>query len=151
MCENNKIFDKWKSITLLFCHSSYFHFDGYRYCITYQIKIQGDNKVNRKTNSGITVEQMYLEWNLSLSTLNHGRKRIFNYNTKRGTKSLKLVEEGFRSIPILYCIVLYCIVLMGWSLLRNALRPFKIYCAPPNLGIRTWICRIILLRGLFFF
>ena len=31
----------------------------------------------------------------------------------------------------------------GWSLLPNALRPFKIYCSPPNLGItRTWICRL---------
>ena len=38
---------------------------------------------------------------------------------------------------------MYCIVLMEWSLLPNALRPFKIYCAPPNLGItRTWICRL---------
>ena len=35
------------------------------------------------------------------------------------------------------CIVLYCIVLMGWSMLSNALRSFKIYCAPPDLGIRT--------------
>ena len=25
--------------------------------------------------------------------------------------------------------------LMGWSLLPNALRPFQIYCALPNLGI----------------
>ena len=25
---------------------------------------------------------------------------------------------------VLYCIALYCIVLMGWSLLLNALRPF---------------------------
>ena len=40
------------------------------------------------------------------------------------------------------CIALYCIVLKGWSLLPNALRPFQIYCAPPNLGIRTWICRL---------
>ena len=39
---------------------------------------------------------------------------------------------------------------MEWSLLPNALRPFKIYCAPSNLGIRTWICRLNLLRGLFF-
>ena len=31
---------------------------------------------------------------------------------------------------------------MGWSLLHTALRPFKIYCAPPNLGTRTWICRL---------
>ena len=28
--------------------------------------------------------------------------------------------------------VLYCIVLMGWSLLPNALRSFKIYCASLN-------------------
>ena len=34
----------------------------------------------------------------------------------------------------LFCIVF---VLMGRSLLFNALRPFKIYCAPPNLGTRT--------------
>ena len=40
-------------------------------------------------------------------------------------------------------IVLYYIVLMGWSLLPNALRHFQIYCAAPNLGItRTWICRL---------
>ena len=41
------------------------------------------------------------------------------------------------------CCILYLyfvFVLKGWSLLPNALRPFKIYCAPPNLGIpRTWI------------
>ena len=35
----------------------------------------------------------------------------------------------------------FVFVLMGWSLLPNALQPFKIYCAPPNLDIRTWICR----------
>ena len=36
-----------------------------------------------------------------------------------------------------------CIVLMGWSLLPNALRLFQINCAPPNLGItRTWIYRL---------
>ena len=37
----------------------------------------------------------------------------------------------------------YCIVLKGWSLLPNALLPFQIYCAAPNLGItRTWIFRL---------
>ena len=37
--------------------------------------------------------------------------------------------------------VLFAFVFMGWSLLPNAMRPFKIYCAPPNLDItRTWIC-----------
>ena len=30
---------------------------------------------------------------------------------------------------------LNCIELKGWSLLPNALLPFQIYCAPPNLGI----------------
>ena len=35
---------------------------------------------------------------------------------------------------------LFAFVLMGWSLLPNALRPFRVYCAPPNLGItKTWI------------
>ena len=34
-------------------------------------------------------------------------------------------------------IVLFVFVLMGWSLLPNAMRPFKIYYAPPNLVIRT--------------
>ena len=29
---------------------------------------------------------------------------------------------------------MYCIVLKEWSLLPNALRPYKVYCAPPNLG-----------------
>ena len=32
-------------------------------------------------------------------------------------------------------IFFFVFVLMGLSLLPNALRPFKIYCAPPNLGI----------------
>jgi hypothetical protein len=37
----------------------------------------------------------------------------------------------------------FVFVLMGWSLLPNALRPTKIYYAPPNLGItRTSICRL---------
>ena len=37
----------------------------------------------------------------------------------------------------------FVFVLMGWSLLPNSLRPFQIYCAPPNLGItRTWIRRL---------
>ena len=52
-----------------------------------------------------------------------------------------LISEQ-KCLFVLYCIVLYCIVfvLMGWSLLPNALRPFQIYCAPLNLGItRTWI------------
>ena len=37
----------------------------------------------------------------------------------------------------------FVFVLMGWSLLPNALRPYKIYCAPSNLCIaRTSICRL---------
>ena len=42
---------------------------------------------------------------------------------------------GFQTLFLL-------IVLMGCSLLANALLPFKIHCASPNLGIRTWICRL---------
>jgi hypothetical protein len=38
----------------------------------------------------------------------------------------------FYKINVMFVFVF---VLMGWSLLPNALRPFKIYCAPPNFGI----------------
>ena len=32
---------------------------------------------------------------------------------------------------------------MGWSLLPNALRPYQIYCAPPDLGnTRWWMCQL---------
>ena len=37
--------------------------------------------------------------------------------------------------PFLWALYLYLYLLKEWSLLPNALRPFKIYCAPPNLGI----------------
>ena len=33
----------------------------------------------------------------------------------------------------LHLFVLYCIVLMGWSLLPNVLRPMEIYCALPTI------------------
>ena len=39
-------------------------------------------------------------------------------------------------------IVLYCIVLMGDYSCPMHCDPFKIYCAPANLNIRTWICRL---------
>ena len=48
------------------------------------------------------------------------------------------------------CYWLNCIVLMGWSLLPNALRPFWDLLCSPNVDTRTWICRLILLRDLFF-
>ena len=41
----------------------------------------------------------------------------------------------------IYIITLY-LFLMGWSLLPNALQPCKLYCGPPNFGIRTLICRL---------
>ena len=41
---------------------------------------------------------------------------------------------------------------MGWSLLPNALRLFKIYCAPSNLGIaRAWMCRLNFAQSPIFF
>ena len=41
-------------------------------------------------------------------------------------------------------ILLYCIVLYWWCGHCCAMHcdVFKIYCALPNLGIRTWICRL---------
>ena len=57
------------------------------------------------------------------------------YNSKHKFDNLGIFQK-------LSCILLYCIVLKGWSLLPNALRPFQIYRAPPNLGIRTCICRL---------
>ena len=39
--------------------------------------------------------------------------------------------------------LVFVFALMGWSLLPNVVRPFKIYCAPPNLGITsTWKYRL---------
>ena len=56
-------------------------------------------------------------------------------------------------VPLHLLFLLYFIVLYWWGghccPMHCAL--FKIHCAPPNLGItRTWIYRLILLRGLFF-
>ena len=51
-----------------------------------------------------------------------------------------LLFQFFISLQINIFIINNCIVLKGWSLLPNALWPFQIYCAPPNLGIRMWIC-----------
>ena len=42
------------------------------------------------------------------------------------------VSLGRKSMKMFTHIVFY---LMGWSLLPNALRPFKIYCAPSNFDI----------------
>ena len=64
-----------------------------------------------------------------------------------------LRESGSRDLfisSVIICIVFYCIVLMEWSLLPNALRPFIIYWAPPSLGIRTWICRLNFAQRPFF-
>ena len=41
-------------------------------------------------------------------------------------------------------------VLMEWSLLPNALRPFLDLLCSPDLDNRTWICQLNFLRGLFF-
>ena len=47
------------------------------------------------------------------------------------TRNLSRMRENNR---LTICIV-FIFVLMGWSLLPNALRTIKIYCAHPNLGI----------------
>ena len=53
-------------------------------------------------------------------------------------------------IETFFFIVLFCIVLMGWSLLSNALRPFWDLLCSPNLDTRTWICRLNFAQGPFF-
>ena len=68
-----------------------------------------------------------------------------------------MTEKGINSKVLLFIlvheytdIVLYRIVLKGWSLPPNALRYFKINCVPPYLGIRTWICRLNFAQRPFF-
>ena len=46
-----------------------------------------------------------------------------------GKRLLRRPRHGWKDSMV------FLFVLMGWSLLPNALRPFQIYCAPPNLGI----------------
>ena len=51
-----------------------------------------------------------------------------------------LLENSYNQVlqGLFLTVILFVFAfLVGWSLLPNALRPFKIYCAPPNLGIRT--------------
>ena len=54
------------------------------------------------------------------------------------------------SRTLLYCIALYCRAGHCCPMQPNALRTFQIYCAPPNLGIRTWICRLNFAQRLIF-
>ena len=56
---------------------------------------------------------------------------------------------NLKRLRIMFCIVLYW---RGGNCCLNALRPFQIYCAPPNLGITmTWICRIKFCSEAYFF
>ena len=55
----------------------------------------------------------------------------------------EILQEQRAHSDFTYCMYSYVFVLMRWSLLPNALPPFQIYCAPPNLAItRTWRCRL---------
>ena len=75
-------------------------------------------------------------WGITLKTLSSISPSKYGY------------FEVVKSYPLcttldLQLYFLFVFVLMGWSLLPNALRPFQIYYAPPNLGItRTWIYRL---------
>ena len=53
----------------------------------------------------------------------------FVYNNVLLFLIIKLLHSGYMAI------FYFVFVLMGGSLLPNALRPFRIYCAPTNLGI----------------
>ena len=46
--------------------------------------------------------------------------------------SIMSLKQQVYNIQDLY---IFVFVLMGWSLLPNALQPFQTYCAHPNLGI----------------
>ena len=59
------------------------------------------------------------------------RKLFYIYEYLNGT-TVNSHKDNY--IYKYYCIV-FVFVLMGWSLLPNALRPFKIYCAPPKLAL----------------
>ena len=65
-------------------------------------------------------------------TKNPGLRMNFLVGVIPATRLAVLTAEVIAS-----CIVLYCIVLLGGQCCPNALRPFQIHCAPPNLGIRT--------------
>ena len=67
------------------------------------------------------------------------------YTVRNSGCSLGLAElftsNAMVLVGLLYFVFVFVFVSMGRSLLPNALRPFKIHCAPLNLGItRTWIC-----------
>ena len=56
-----------------------------------------------------------------------------------------LTSESLLAAWLAFALYLYFVfVLMGWSLLPNVQRAIflNIHCAPPNLNIRTWICRL---------
>ena len=45
--------------------------------------------------------------------------------------------KHFNTTPPIVFVFLF--ILMGWSLQPNALRPFQIYCAPPNLSSTIYV------------
>ena len=59
-------------------------------------------------------------------------------NTKMGKYTERIANNSISESDLCLSeafLIVFVFVLIGWSLLLNALRPFKIYCAPPNLGI----------------
>ena len=59
--------------------------------------------------------------------------KYYSYVVLSSTPSLRSLS----CVLYLFIYIIFIFDLMGCSLLPNALRPFKNYCASPNLGIRT--------------
>ena len=47
----------------------------------------------------------------------------------------KLVNQVPEYVVLFHIVLYFVFVLMGWLLLPNALRPFRIHCGPLNLSI----------------
>ena len=100
-------------------------------------KLWQERSYNSLTGKTVYLINGHTDW-----TLLAERYKIWSLHPHSHLSSAQIFVSGSCfQIPL-------CIVLMGWSLLSNALQPFQIYCAPTNLDItRTWIFRLNFAQG----
>ena len=117
----------------IFIESPYF---GIIYIIFVGLRALGVTFSPRDTrflNSNLAEDVKILSTSPLVRVLSRG-SRNWDFRLFKGTKALKIGLSCY-----------FCIVLFWWG---GHFCPiycdlFKIYCAPPNLGItRTWICRL---------